>query len=448
MIKPFGQWSPKLRTIDPSVWILGLALLVRLDVSLRFEIEHGYDALNHFAYTDLLKTGVLPRVGATDLGRARYAAAHPPLYYLLAWGLESLGLGRAGGVLISLLAGGLRLWMGDRLMRRLSLPPHVRALANVIHGFIPFALRVDCFYSNESLATTLALGSVYLAILSRPVLCGLVLGAGLLTKATVVSAVPAVIIATVFTARGRPSLAPRAWARLISSGAISACILALWAVPNLKEHGTPYPGTYHPTIISEVKTHPHLFQKPILERHAPQWYFPRISYQELLWPYSQNRPTLFNATYLEAWGDYYNYLTPRDPRKYKANGKPVSLGVFVTLVGLVHLGLLFTLGLALGFGRALWSLRRGRCSSAHLALGAMGVSYLSVASYYAAWVPLDYHGAVKATYALGAVMIFSVWSAQGLQLLERPRWVRWAAGALIGLTLLGRSLWGVSFTTS
>src|SRR6185503_365417 len=101
-----------------------------LDVALRFDVINGYDALAHFEYSDLIAKGSMPRVGEV----ITWAGHHPPLFYVLAVALEKIGLGKDGGLLISFVAGVVRLVLADRVFRRLAptAPKYALVFANAI----------------------------------------------------------------------------------------------------------------------------------------------------------------------------------------------------------------------------------------------------------------------------------------------------------------------------
>lgn len=435
-----------LRSVDPSTWLILFGVLLRCEVLLRSNIEYGYDSLNHMAYTDWVAQGRFPRIGDTDLGRAAFAASHPPLYYGCALALEKLGLGRWGGALISLVAGAGRLILADRLMKRgMGLDPRARFIANAIHVVIPFALRVDVFYSNESLATTLALAAIVLSLKTRPVSSGLALGAAFLTKATAVAAVPAIVVGAFTHEDGRFGFDNRQFRRLVLVGVLSGLVLLPWSLENLRRHKTPYPGAYHPSVISELKTHPHLFTGPLWERHKPEWFFPRFAWREIGWPYSKNVPTLWNALYLEAWSDHYNYLRPEGPATMNGNQKPLTRRMYYTHVAFAAVGLPFMLAMFAGLYGALRRFFRRQMGRTEVVIGTYGLSALFIAILYATWIPLDYHGAVKATYALGSVVILSAWTGRALAALVRGRRSARAVYALTALpiivTLWQRVVW-------
>jgi hypothetical protein len=434
----------RLRSVDPSIWILALAILVRLDVALRFDPGFGYDAPSHMAYADLIGQGRFPRVGDTDLGGARTTSPHPPLFYALAFIFGKLGFGRGGGTAVSLIAGIIRLLLADRLMRRF-LSPRARLFANVVHGFIPFTVRIDVFYSNEALGTTLSLTAIALALARRPVLTGIALGAAFLTKATAVAAVPAVIAAFFLEDGLRAALTLPRFKQLAIAGALSAAILAPWSYGNVVRHGRPYVSAYHPTIMSEAGTHPHLFTAPFYKKHKPEWYFPRLRYKDLAFPYCDNNPTLYNALYLEAWGDYYNYLRPKRGGPQIANANPIAPEIKRTHIAFVHVGLAFLVALIAGFIETIRRVRRRDITLTETVVAALGLGYLFIAVSFATWVPLDYHGAVKSSYALASVVILSAWTARGLELAARGRALTIAVGLLVAtpivFTLWQRIVW-------
>ncbi len=397
------------RRLDPSAWVIVAGAAVRVAAALQFDPINGYDARAHFLYADILRAGSVPRV---DSGL--WTAQNPPLFYALALAFGVLGLGRRGGQLVSVAAGIVRLVVADRLFRtmevsvRAGAPPArlgPRLFANLVHAFLPFAIRIDVFYSPESLAATLAVTATAVALRGSAWRTGVALGLALLTKASAVAALPA----TLWALRGAR--------RLAIAGAIAAAMLSLWAGPNLRSYGNPYPSGYY-TDDDPV------WSQPILARHPASFYLPRWRWEALTWPYWERPVSMPNAFFLEAWGDYYNYLSlgPRFlPPPQTANMRALTRGMHITHVALAHLGLLFVAALAVGTGSATRRIAAGAASRSEVALAILGAGYLAVALVFATVVPREDDGAVKATYALAAAPILSFWTGTTFARLARSR---------------------------
>jgi hypothetical protein len=398
---------------DPSTWVLVAGAVVRILAALQLDPAHGYDAAGHFLYADLLRAGHVPRVHS-----GVPSAQNPPLYYALALALGLVGLGRRGGQAVSIAAGIVRLVIADRLFRAMAADGRrgrdVRLCANLVHAFLPFALRIDVFYAPESLAATLAVTATAAAVAGSVGWAGVALGLALLPKASAVAAVPAVA-----TALGSPR-------RATVATAIAVALLLPWAAPNLRAYGTPYPSGY--VMDDDV-----VWNQPILARHPLAFYLPRLRVADLTWPYWGRPVSLPNAFFLEAWADYYNYLSPGPrpvPPPHAANSRALSGGMRATHVVLALVGLVLLAVLLVGVLDALRRAARWGMGREEVALAVLGAAYLTIAIAFAIVVPREEDGAVKATYALGAAPILSFWTGTGLACLSRGRAGRFAALAL------------------
>lgn len=424
----------KFRSIDPSWLILLLGLLVRVVALIQLDPRNGYDAAAHLRYTEILGEGRIPRVG---VDKDTWAAQYPPFYYALAWMLSNLGLGDRGGQLVSLASGAVRLVLVDRFFARESMPRHGRAFANLLHAFLPFAVRIDVFYSNESLATTLAIASVMIASAERStwrptiiaIWTGLALGAALLTKSSAVAAIPAVCFALMSGCTTGVRAMKIASLRLAIAAALSAMLLLPWALPNLLVHKTPYPSAYA-TDTSDAWT------RPLFARHDRVFYLPRFEVEDLRWPYHQHarRVSMPNTFLFEGWGDYYNFLSrgiseARPPES--ANGRVLTSGMRFTHVLLILLGVVFVAVFLAGAALASWRLWKGRMSCEETALSILGAGYVVLAVIFAISVVHEADGAVKATYALGAAPIFSLWTGAIFQSVSRRGVVAFGVAVLL-----------------
>ncbi|MFH2009214.1 MAG: hypothetical protein ABI333_21675 [bacterium] len=411
------MWN-RLRVVDLSVIILTVGILVRVDAARRFDLHNGYDAAAHLGYSMELSKGSIPRV----YKRGSWARQNPPLFYGGALWLQGLGFGLFGGVLISLLAGAARLVLADYAFRKmLGLSPPARHFANAIHAFLPFAIRVDIFYSPESLAVTLALAAVIAAWRGWAVVSGVILGLALLTKAPTVAAVPAVSFALTFGQgidwRDRSSVLG-AVRRLATAGVISALLLGQWAWPNMLKMKTPYPRVY------SLNKGP-LWKKPVWKRHPTRFFLPRLRYRDLQWPYYSLPVSAPNSFYLECWSDFYNFFNrgpTHRPPPHSANGRAVNPQVHNGYLVLVHVGFVLLLLLLAGLGGFALRAGRGRAPPGEWALAILGLCYLAIAIWFAVSVVMESHGAVKATYAIGATTILCAWTGRAFAWLGQKHW--------------------------
>lgn len=418
-----------LRSVDPSIWVLLIGIAVRIDTALRFDPANGYDGPDHMRYTDILGGGTIPRVGVET-----WESQHPLLFYSLAIVLEKLGLGRHGGTIVSLAAGIVRLFVADRIFRWLErggpgphapddappLGPNVRLIANTIHAFVPVGIRMDVFYSPESLAATLALSSVAVALSGRAVLSGIVLGCALLSKASAVSAIPAVAYALSLGLDRRVT-----WAgviRVAKAMAIGFVLLMSWGWENVRLFGTPYPP-------AQIHYNDPEWNTPVRERHSREYYLPRFEYAALRYPFYIGPPlSIPNIAIFDTWGDFYNFLGPgqkHDPSPIEAaNGR--SLGATKLRIHslLAHLGVIFFLVLVAGMIDAVRRLLAGQMRRVEIAAAILGAGYVFIMISYAIWHANEADGPVKACYALGASTILSLWTARPLAALDRRRFAR------------------------
>jgi hypothetical protein len=402
--------------LDPSFLVLFAGVIVRIDTAANFDPMRGYDAPGHFYYTYFLEAGRLPRIGPelrAELGIWSSVAQNPPLFYALAVGLRALGFGQAAGTIVSVAAGSARLFLADRIFKDiLSLTPRARLFANAVHAFIPFAIRIDVFHSPESLASLFSISAVYFAVCGKAIASGLFQGACLLTKATSVTALPAVL----FGLRPKDG-ALKPWImRAGIAAAFASPVWLWWAWPNIEAHGTPYPSGYleRPDLAEAYKT-------PVWRRHALAYYLPRLRESDLTWPYSDDHPTFPNAFYLEAWSDYYNYLGRDTEDAMVANKGPVDRPMWWTHVALAHIGLAFVAALSWGVFDFARRARRRQTSHGELAFALLGAGYLAIAFWFAVWVPAENEGTIKATYALGSIPILSAWTGRAFDALSRRR---------------------------
>ncbi|MBI2378975.1 MAG: glycosyltransferase family 39 protein [Deltaproteobacteria bacterium] len=398
MSGPVNVSSEVLR--DPSAWIIALGVAVRIAALTQFSAENGYDAPLHFAYVDALRDGTIPRVGSGP-----WTAHHPPLYYVMALLTQLAGLGRTGGQLVALLSGVARLVLVDRLYRKLGLSTGERATVNAIHTFLPFTIRSDVFFTNESMATTLALAAVFLAFERRTVWTGLALGAALLTKASAVAAVLAVSFLLVLP---RDRAAAK---RLFAVGMISLAVFLPWAWPNVARYHTPYPNAY--TTQSDPE-----WSLPVWKRHAARYYLPELTAHALEWPYFDPPESMVNALVFDSFGDYYNFLG-KGPHHVAppnaANGRALTAGTYATHRILTGVGLVLTALLLVGAGRFLVRVVRRQAQPLEVSLALLGVGQLAIVVIYSAAVIHELDGAPKATYALGLAPIGAAWVGRELR---------------------------------
>ncbi len=190
-----AAWAPALAlTLVSAYWVLLFRQVVRTPA------EVGFDAAGHVQYIEWIHAHrALPPPAE---GAATY---HPPLFYVLAalllGVLQPLGIGtRSILALLPLAAGYGMVWVA-RAMARCLVPraPWIEAATILAAGFLPMNLTLAGCVSNEApyalvaslaLLVTLRASVRERATLRDDVMLGVVLGAGALTKYSILLWVP------------------------------------------------------------------------------------------------------------------------------------------------------------------------------------------------------------------------------------------------------------------
>ena len=259
------------------------------------------------AYLEQIKAAGFPPDMSVE--PIRYESWQPPLYYLLVvpvyrlWGgaliplrLFSLALG--AGIIIAAYAIGLTVGRGDR---------HLALGTAAFVAFVPMHLTVMASVNNDSLAELL-LVVVMLRVLSclrRPtvhfgslVITGLLLGLGLLTKATIYYvALPLVVVALVLH-DWRPR---RLTQQLVAVLGPAFCVAMPWYVRNVIVYGWPdMLGTmnHERVVVGQLRTAHYLAQVGWVT-------------------YLQN---LVTTTFHSFWGQFGWMAVPMDYRTYLVLG--------------------------------------------------------------------------------------------------------------------------------
>jgi 4-amino-4-deoxy-L-arabinose transferase-like glycosyltransferase len=236
----------------------------------RYLAENGRFPVLHYgdyphAYLEQIKSAKFPPDMSVD--PIRYEFWQPPLYYVLATPiyrlfdgallpLRLLSLALGAAVLVTAYAIGLAVRPGD-------MPLALGTAAFV--AFVPMHLTMMASVNNDALAELL-LAAVMLRLihltrespgLRSLVVTGLLLGLGLVTKATVYVALPLALIALILSERRPGMLARQA---LVLFG--PALVLALpWYVRNVAVYGWPdLLGTRHhaAVVVGQLRTSDYL----------------------------------------------------------------------------------------------------------------------------------------------------------------------------------------------
>jgi hypothetical protein len=190
------------------------------------------------------------------LWQLSYESAQTPGYYVLmvpVWRLADQTGGTVAAIyvmrIINALLIALLAPMAVVVARRLAPGSgEVAALAALFAIVLPGLDLNATRVGNDALAAVLGGGAIVMSIrwiggawsTSRALLLGLVLGAGVLVKLTLIGLTPAVAIAMLWPAAGIP------WRRrvglLLITGALVAACLAIWFAINLNLYGVPVPS--------------------------------------------------------------------------------------------------------------------------------------------------------------------------------------------------------------
>lgn len=189
---------------------------------------------------------------------------HPPLYYALAAGVIR-GLGALDWrwdqqlLALRLLSAAIAVWSVPLIaaVAREATGSRVTGLvaAAAAVGIGQFA-HINASVTNDSLTTVLGLAVTLLAAraltrpygVARPIVTGLVLGAGLLTKGFLLAAIPLVAIAYLVPTRSSPTPGRRLVAALLAEGT-AFVVGGWWWLRNLLVHGTLQPSGQPPLEI-------------------------------------------------------------------------------------------------------------------------------------------------------------------------------------------------------
>lgn len=362
----------------------------------------GFDARAHLAYLDfLVEQRALPL--ATD-GWSMY---HPPLFYLLAAGLRSLGT--AAAKVLPWIAGLGLVFLAHGLARRLYRgEPRVALLAVVFAAVLPVNLYSAAYLSNESLHALFA-GVALLATvdallapastLRQALAIGLWLGLAALTKFTVLAIVPVALfflgVKLLAVERATPA---RSAARLFASLAVFLAVAGWFYARNQLHFGTPVVGNWALPGADQV-----WWQQPGFHTFA---YYAGFG-ESLRHPYLSGFTSFWDGVYSTLWGDGFiaGRVYPHERHEFWSYGY-MSAGYLLALP--------VTALLALGGGLAV----RDALRDAHAGRRA-ALSFLLTASYAVGFaflsltISLPFFAQAKAPYALCLVPVLAVFFASG-----------------------------------
>lgn len=372
------------------------------------------------AYLEQIKAAGFPPDMSVD--PIRYESWQPPLYYLLAvpvyrlWGgaliplrLFSLALG--AGIIIAAYAIGLTVRPDDG---------HLALGTAAFVAFVPMHLTVMASVNNDSLAELL-LAVVVLRLLScfrRPTvgfrslaMTGLLLGLGLLTKATIYYvALPLVVVALVLH-DGRPR---RLTQQLVAMLGPAFCMAMPWYVRNVIVYGWPdLLGTmnHERVVIGQLRTGDYVAQVG--------W----VTYLR----------NLVTTTFHSFWGQFGWMAVPMDHRTYLALGLLSALAV---------------IGWILLVWRDKGQPRRGICSGVPGEENRPGPGASRMAALLGLWLLFTVFGYLvynttfvqfQGRYLFPALVPIGLLAVLGWRMALSRRWA-WIGGSVCGLITVGEGI--------
>lgn len=375
----------------------------------------GYDDFAHIGYVLFLD-----RYAAVPWADQGWSYFHPPLHYMLGWGLaqfdDAIVLVRGLALVsnsASLGIAALAAWI-----TRLTTPerPALALLAFISVGLLPVYLYSSTTAGNEMTAAFFATLGFALFIANecrerptgaRSAWAGFAIGLALLTKVSALSVLGAVGLALLV--RQIHEGTRQGWTTLAARGAAVAGVALLISGPffirNLVEYGTPSRlGTDFP----ETSRLEHL-QPPGGRSWLDFVYVPL----DLLGNLRPDREPLVHSV----WGSAYahTWADLRGGWKEIRNQQTIRRGRQL----LILLGLGPTLMALLGSWLALRDIAKGRRRAIYVPLFSISAVSLLAFGWFAISVP--HFSALKATYLLGLTLPFAAFLARALEALgSRP----------------------------
>jgi hypothetical protein len=397
---------------NSRVWWIGGLLLAALGVAIRihnaihYPHGKGFDAAANWEYIARLREGF-----ALPSPDAFWAAAHPPLYYWAAAGLDALlGGDDARAVLATRLLGALlgllAIAVSVLLVRRLDPGNPRRAfIAGGLLLFLPVHLYMSAMLNEEIVAAAfVSFAAAGLALdlskaggtgLRRAAWLGVVAGLALFTKISGGLVIAAGSVAYALEGLRRRELF-RGLSRGFVFGAVASVVGGWFFARNLYVYGYIYPH--------QLELHDIMLTMPPNVRVVLDYL--RVPLVTLTYP-APLRPELLHSvwgsTYTTIWFDSHRHFLPR-----------LHPDLLSAAQWLMLLGLLPTLGWLTGMARAL----RRRAS------GADAVLLLLTAFTLAGYAVFTWRNpsfvTVKGSYLLGLSVPFAWFASDALARWTRP----------------------------
>ncbi|MFQ5416072.1 MAG: tetratricopeptide repeat protein, partial [Myxococcota bacterium] len=407
-------------------WVLVAAAAgVRLWNIFQGPLMAGFDAPGHIAYIFYLD-----RYGAIPWAHQGWGYFHPPLYYLLGWGLAQFG----SAILLlrglalwssaaSLIIAGLSAWVA-----RAAAPerPGLAWLAFAAVAFVPVQIYASPMSGSELTCALLGCAAIAALIanerraepsLARDAGVGLLIGLALLSKfsGAVYLAAALVVIAL---RRRRSAADPAGWMsaarRCAALGGVALVLAGPYYLRNTLAYGTPFRMNRDYALTADVEA----TQAP----GSRSWRdFVSVSPRLL----SDPRPgaphlvhSIWGSAYVNAWVDarsQWNRLAEHQLARLRS-----------ARIAMVWLGLLPTSLALAGAALAARDVRRGRRTAVYLPLFVCAALALVAFGGFAVRVPRI--SALKASYLFALSLPYGAFTARAVEGLLRNR-VRVALGA-------------------
>jgi hypothetical protein len=433
-----------LRRRKAELLLFSLGVVLRMSMAWTYDATWSFDSEWHWEVVEWLLTHHRIPTPA-EVGQAQ----HPPLYYLMAAGLTSLGVTRAGMVWVSILMGTIRLgllWTGFELFLPRARAARLAALG--LAAVLATSVHIDGMVYTEATSGTLLTAAMLLTPFvfrrrgwSRWRLAGclgVILGLAMLTKISGV-----VVIAALGASAGleflfsREDWSTRASQLLCWAWVLVVCVAVCgwYFARNVRDYGQPFVTSF------DVESQHHLvaeLQKvPYLDRRSPSFF---LSWDKSipLFPYYPSaiepRPYFFPVAVASTFVDYWNYsfsgldprvaipgwpgqrLRPLTPEIFRASQYGASGGIVIFLATVAS----WLAVTPRTFRRRDWGL---------VALLLVPLLTLLSALHFAVANPLDSYGVVKGMYMhFGAPPMYALFGLAVAWALRKPiRWPLFAA---------------------
>ena len=438
-----------------AVLMLVVAAAVRVNNALVFLPLHSYDGFGHFTYIWYMsKTWHVP------LPTSGWSFFHPPLYYWFMAALWNALVGvdpimrlKIGGLILGVLS--LTHAVVAYLIVRRYFPEQrvIQLSAIALPLFIPVMVYSAPFLGNEGLGGILSSISLLalLTALRRPtvgrsVVLGICIGLSMLAKFTGLAVLSGACVALSLQALRSREVKTGA-INLAVMGAVVLAISGWFYGRNYWIYGNPFKMSRDEFMVQHVEHiqtkgnrglleyltfDPLILYRPVFPRGLPlTGNVPRGAVRSAI------REGVWTGMYANTWFDGFgDWVIP------SVFGNELSRRSGQILL---TLGVLPTLTMILGAFVAVWRLWRDGWDETLVAMVATFLTMLAIFVHGTRIAPL--HAAVKATYFVPIVVVFSFWFALGLSSLRKlgGRWVQlvtldFAAAAMVSTLVFTQGL--------